>query len=367
MKTGHETSAGGGLRKMGSFLTGRQASEGPGHSHSHNHAHKHTHGDGHEAAHGHSHSPRHTPDQGSRRNRQGLLTAFLLNFSFTLIEIVGGLYTQSFAILSDALHDLGDSLGLIFAYLAERYAHKQPTSSNYTFGYKRLPILGALLNGLVLLGGSIAVLSMTIPRLWSPNQPDAQGMLWLAVLGLVANGLAALRLGRNSSLNSRAVMLHLLEDVLGWAAVLVVAIVLQFYYLPILDTLLALAINAFVLYNAVKLLRQVADILLQRAPHPIDIAKLRQRVEECYPGSAVKDLHFWTVDGTDHHLSMHLQVPEAADAAILMQRKQQLRQEIQQQMPHAHITLELEFPGEPCPDHCEPPAVDAQVPVAKAP
>ena len=171
------------------------------HSHSHSHAHHHDH-------------------HGDVKN---IKVAFFLNFGFAIIEIIGGFLTNSVAILSDAVHDLGDSLSLGLAWYFQKYSRKK-SDSTYTYGYRRFSLVGALANSLVLIVGSILILTEAIPRIFNPQQAHPQGMMMLAVLGIAVNGVAMLRLRRGKSLNEKVVSLHLMEDVLGWIAVLVGAI-----------------------------------------------------------------------------------------------------------------------------------------------
>ncbi len=206
-----------------------------------------------------------------------LTIAFWLNFIFTILEIFGGLWINSVAVLSDALHDLGDSLSLGIAWGLERYSQRG-SDQRFSYGYRRFSLLGALINTLVLVGGSLFVLSATIPRLFDPESFDAPGMIVFAIIGVVVNGLAVLRLRSARSANIQTIGWHLLEDVLGWAAVLVVGIVSLFADLPILDPLLSLLITLYVLSNVVGNLKQAALLFLQAVPAEIDLEALENQM-----------------------------------------------------------------------------------------
>ena len=177
--------------------------------------------------------------------------AFFLNLGFTIVEIIGGLYTNSLAILSDALHDLGDSLSLGLSWYFQRLSKKGSTKK-FSYGYKRFSLLGAIINSIVLVVGSIFILSKAIPELFNPEETNAQGMLYLAILGVVVNGAAVFKLRKGKSLNEKVVSLHLLEDVLGWVAVLIGSIVMIYFDLPFVDPLLSILISIFVLYNVYR-------------------------------------------------------------------------------------------------------------------
>ena len=187
--------------------------------------------------HDHSHS--------SEQSSQRIGWAFALNVGFTIIEFAGGMLTNSTAIMADAVHDLGDSLSIGSAWILNRLAHKE-ASASFTYGYKRLSLLGALINGVVLILGSFWVLLQAIPRLFDPVMPAVEGMLGLAILGVAVNGFAAYKLSAGTTLNERVLNWHLLEDVLGWVAVLIVSIVLMFAEIPILDALLAVGFTLFI-------------------------------------------------------------------------------------------------------------------------
>src|SRR5690606_15018619 len=164
--------------------------------------------------HGHHHHHHESGASGSSRN---IAVAFALNTAFALIEIVGGLYTNSMAILSDAVHDLGDSLSLGFAWYFERKSRRE-RDERYTYGYRRFSLLVAFINATILLVSSIFIIRESVLRLFEPEPPDAQGMAILAIIGVAVNGYALLRLRKGESVNERVVALHFVEDVLGWVA-----------------------------------------------------------------------------------------------------------------------------------------------------
>ena len=191
--------------------------------------------------HSHSHSHQHGTD-----DRIGW--AFFLNVTFTIIEFIGGWLTNSTAIMADAVHDLGDSLSIGFAWILSRFSNKA-APDKYSYGYRRLTLFGALVNGVVLVIGSIWVLFEAIPRLTNPEMPVVEGMLGLAILGVAVNGYAVFKLKAGETLNEKVLTWHLLEDVLGWVAVLIVSIVLLFVELPILDPLLSIGFTLFILFR----------------------------------------------------------------------------------------------------------------------
>ncbi|MEG0499489.1 MAG: cation diffusion facilitator family transporter [Rikenellaceae bacterium] len=193
-----------------------------------------------------------------------IATAFLLNLFFAIFELFGGLYTNSIAITSDALHDFGDSISLGLAWYFEKLAKRKRTKS-YSYGYKRFSVLGAIINSLILLCGSIVVLYEAIPRLFNPVHSDVKGMFIFAIVGIAVNGFAALRLKRGETLNERTVSLHLLEDVLGWVAILIGSIVMYFVDAPIIDPIMSVIITIFILYNVFRNLLSIKSDSASRA------------------------------------------------------------------------------------------------------
>ncbi|MED5525483.1 MAG: cation diffusion facilitator family transporter [Pseudomonadota bacterium] len=272
--------------------------------------------------------------------------AFFLNLGFTLIEIVGGLLTNSVAILSDAVHDLGDSLALGLGWWLGNKAKAGP-SARFSYGPKRLSLLAALINALVLVTGSVLVLSEAIPRLWDPQMPHAGGMIGLAILGIAVNGAAVFRLKGAKSQNAKVVSWHLLEDVLGWVMVLVVAVVMLFVKWPILDPLLSVFYTAFILYNVVKNLWGTVLLFMQATPADIDLAAVKRDILAIDNVSDVHHLHAWSFDGEQHVVTGHVVARQALDAGDYLALKSALAG-LCQHYPLAHTTFEIEYGDEPC-------------------
>lgn len=277
----------------------------------------------------------------NHEGEKNIKTAFLLNFAFTLLEIAGGLWTNSMAILSDALHDLGDSLSLGAAWYLERKSSKKP-DSKFTFGYSRFSLLGAVINSLVLLGGSALVLIRSVPRLLSPEDVKAEGMLVFAIFGIAVNTIAMLRLRKGSSLNQKTVSWHLLEDALGWAAVLIASIILLFFDIPIIDPILSIAITVYVLYNAIKNLKKGIDIFLQAAPPHLSTEEIEKELNEILPVCKVYHTHLWSLDGQKNLLSTNIVVHDEISRQEIIEIKNSVREYLNQK-GIIHHTIEIEF------------------------
>ncbi len=291
-------------------------------------------GQGHDHGHGHRH------DHASRN----LLVALLINLGFAVLELVGGIYTNSVAILSDALHDFGDAFSLGVAWYLQKISGK-PRDAYYSYGYRRFSLLGALVVSSVLLIGVALVIRESVERLLKPEETNAQGMLYLALLGVLVNGYAALRVRKGESHNERAVYLHLLEDVLGWVAVLTSSIVMIFFKVPFLDPLVSLGISLFILFNVYKNLRGVVRILLMEVPGHVQLPEFESAVRVLKHVKDLDDLHLWTLDGQNHVLTMQVIVPKNLSFIALRKIKQQIRQLAEAQGIY-HSTIEFCCQGE---------------------
>ena len=304
------------------------------------HSHEHSHGHSHGHKHGHSHS--HTGEAS-----KNIVTAFFLNLGFAVIELVGGLFTNSVAILSDALHDFGDSISLGVAWALQKGSNKG-RDTKFSYGYKRFSLLGSVFLSGVLLVSSIFIITEAVQRLGDPQEVHATGMFWLAIAGIVINGIAALRLKKGTTLNERAVLLHLMEDVLGWVAVLVASIVMMLVDHPLtrlLDPLLSLGITAWVLWNVWRNLRDTFRILLQGVPEEVDTTALTTEVIALNGVEGLHDLHLWSQDGESHVMTLHVVVAENLRHADYQRIKETVR-EIGRNHGADHITVEFETAGE---------------------
>ncbi|TAF66489.1 MAG: cation transporter [Cytophagales bacterium] len=294
----------------------------------------HSHTDGH-------HHHHHIISSG--QDSSNIAFAFWLNFSFCLLEFGGGVFTNSIAIMADALHDLGDSLALGLAWYFQRLSTKE-RDGYFSYGYGRFSLLGAFINATVLLVGALVVMREVFNRLLAPQDTYAEGMFVFAILGILVNGAAVIRLNKGTSLNSRVAALHLLEDVLGWFAVLVGSLVMYFTNWTIIDPILSLFINFFILFHVYKSLKSTFRVLLQGVPSHVDEAKVRERILAIDNVKDLHDLHLWTLDYEYHIMTVHLVVHE-------MVRISELKQEVRHILHHLHIThvtIEIETEAEPC-------------------
>lgn len=278
--------------------------------------------------------------------------AFIINAVFTIIEFIGGILFNSTAILADAVHDLGDSIALGTTILIEKRSYKK-RNNQFTFGYRRLSVLSGLINGIILLTGSVFMTTRAIDRIMAPQDVNSVGMFWMAVLGVLFNGVAVLSLkSKNSGLNARALYLHLLEDALGWVVVLIGAIAIYFFDLPIIDPILSLALSLFIAYNAIRLLIPVYHILMESTPKSLNLDELETKINTVEGLVEIHDVHTWSLDGEYHILSAHVTVKkELTDDGIIRVKKTLIS--ICKEFQIFHTTFEVEREGDECMADCD--------------
>jgi cobalt-zinc-cadmium efflux system protein len=286
----------------------------------------------------------HTHQHGD--TERNILVAFVLNLGFTIFEILGGLWTNSLAILSDSVHDLGDSLSLGLAWYLERFS-KRSGDVRFSYGYRRFSLLGAFLNTVILTAGSILILVRAVPRLMTPEATNAQGMILFSIIGIVVNGAAVLRMKGDASLNSRTVAWHLLEDVLGWIALLIVSIVLLFTDWYILDPILSILLTSYILFNTLKNLQQTARVFLQAVPEDIQLEEIENTLESIEHIRSTHHTHVWSLDGKHHVLTTHIVVDENTPRENIVCIRQDIHDALRQ-WGFAHSTVEIEFGDKDC-------------------
>lgn len=279
----------------------------------------------------------------SHKDVKNLGIAFILNLLFTIAEIIGGFLTNSLAILSDAIHDLGDSFALGMAWFLQKKSKKGQTRK-FTYGYRRFSLLGALINGLILTLGSVYIIVLAIPRLIEPEKTEARGMILMAVFGILVNGYAAYRTRKGSSQNERLVSLHLLEDVLGWTAVLIGGIIIYFTSWYLIDPLLSIAIALYILIRVVKNLKLSLEVILQAKPRDISISAIENELKNTNGVLSYHDIHLWSLDGEHGILTLHLVVEQEVDQFRI---KKEVKEKLKV-LGIEHTTLEVELAGEDC-------------------
>ena len=281
------------------------------------------------------------------KTENNILIAFLLNISFSIMEFIGGVFTGSVAIISDAVHDIGDALSIGISYFLEKKSKKKP-NDKYTYGYVRYSILGSFITTMILVAGSIIVIYNASLRIITPTEINYNGMILFAVFGTIVNFLAATFTKDGDSLNQKAVNLHMLEDVLGWIVVLIGAIIMRFTDISIIDPIMSIGVAIFVLIHALKNLKEVLDIFLEKTPENVNIDELKKHVMELDGVLDVHHVHVRSMDGYRNFATMHLVFD-----GELKKIKAKVKEELSE---HGidHSTIEFEEKDEACDENeCE--------------
>ena len=280
------------------------------------------------------------------KTEKNILIAFILNLVFSVFEFIGGAVTGSVAIVSDAVHDIGDALSIGISYFLERKSKKQPDEI-YTYGYMRYSVIGSLITTVILLFGSVAVIYNAVMRIFNPVEIDYSGMIIFAVIGVVVNFIAAWFTKEGDSLNQKAVNLHMLEDVLGWTVVLIGAIIMKFTDISVIDPIMSICVAVFIFINAVKNLKRMGDLFLEKIPDDVNIEEIKEHVLKTEGVTGVHHIHIWSMDGYNNYATMHI-VTDREPHEV----KKEIRAELSEHHIY-HVTLELEKTDEDCHDeHC---------------
>ncbi len=287
---------------------------------------------------GHHHDHHHSSNN--------IKVAFFLNFAFTILEIIGGLYVNSIAIISDAIHDLGDTISLGTSWYLEEKSYKK-SDNKFSFGYKRFSLLGALINSVILIVGSLYVINEAVGRILEPEHTDAKGMIFFAVIGVLVNGYAAWKLSGGKTMNEKVASWHLVEDVLGWVAVLVVAIILNFKDIHYLDPALSLLITIYILWNVIIRLKQTLFIFLQGVPEELDINEIESKILNIDFVNSIHHMHIWSLEGEHNVFTAHIKIDDNSNLNDFIKVKSDVKN-ILKKYKFEHYTVEVEFNDENC-------------------
>ena len=258
------------------------------------------------------------------KTEKNILIAFILNISFSIFEFFGGIFTNSVAILSDAIHDLGDAISIGISYFMERKSKKHP-DNKYTYGYVRYSVLGGVITTTILLVGSILVIIGAVKRLFNPVDVNYSGMIVFAIVGVILNFIAAYVTREGDSINQKSVNLHMLEDTFGWVVVLIGAVIMKYTDIRILDSIMSIGVAIFILIHSLKNLKRVLDLFLEKTPENVDINKLRKHLLKIDGVDDIHHIHIWSIDGYNNYATMHI-VTKSKDISKL---KKEIREELE--------------------------------------
>lgn len=253
-----------------------------------------------------------------RKSENRILLAFLLNLVFTFVEIWGSIVTGSVTILSDAMHDFGDCIALGMAWRMEKLS-KRPANDRYHFGYRRFSVVAGLGNNIILLMGGVVLIVTSVQRFFAPRSIDGGGMVLFAVFGIVMNGMAMLLTAKGKNINEKTISMHMLEDVLTWVAVLVVGIVMCFFDLPVLDSLLSIGMTLVIFIGVAKNLKRIFAVITVRSPLEIkEYRMLQERLTELNSFGIVEELSLFSMDGEDKNAEVCLVLYEEISPEDMM-------------------------------------------------
>ena len=276
------------------------------------------------------------------KTERNILVAFILNISFSIFELIGGLFTNSVSIMSDAVHDLADAISIGISLILEKISKKKP-NEEYTYGYIRYSVFGALITTTILTVGSILVIIGGVNRIINPRIINYDGMIIFAIFGVVINFMAAYFTKEGDSVNQKAVNLHMLEDVLGWVVVLIGSILMKFTDISIIDSIMSICIAIFILINAFKNLKNILDLFLEKTPKNISIKNLKNDLLKIKDVVDVHHVHVWSMDGISNYATMHVVTKSDNQQTLKNKIKKELKK-----IGIIHTTVEIECTKEKC-------------------
>ena len=239
---------------------------------------------------------------------QNLAFVFVMNLTFNILVIAGGLATNSMAILADCIHDLADTISIAIAWFLEHVAQKD-SSDKYSYGYQRFSILGAVIISVFVIIMAFIILSEAVPRLFHPENVDAGGMLLVAIVGIIFKSISVYRLHDGETFNEKAILFHQLGDVFEWIAILILSIVLMFWEgAPYLDPFVSIGIAIWLIFNLGRNLIKSIQVLLQKTPDNFDVDEFKTQIMAIEGVNAIDDFHIWSLDGIDSVMTLKVDV-----------------------------------------------------------
>ena len=235
--------------------------------------------------------------------------AFFLNIIFMVVVAIGAVFTNSMAILADLLHSLSDTFALGFSWFFQRFSEKEE-DNDFTYGYRRFSLLGAIITSSIVIIGSFLILVESVSRLFTPIEPHAYGMVVVAIFAIFLKILSICKIRGGKTLNERAVSIHLIGDLMGWVALLIVGGILIFFNIPILDVLLSIAITIWMIYNLAKTLFYSFKILLLQAPENVNQEKLKKDILSVEGIDDIIKFYLWSLDSEKNILTVKISLKD---------------------------------------------------------
>mgnify|MGYP000058938705 CR=1 FL=1 len=289
----------------------------------------------------HSHEHGHHHHHGDDLQGKKLLWATLLNLSITIVQIVGGLVSNSLSLLSDALHNLGDSSAIFIAFLAGKKSRKKP-DMRQTFGYKRVEILAAFFNAIVLIAICIFLFFEAYQRFLHPEPIKGKLMLVVATFGLLANLASVLILkgDKSSNLNVKAAYMHLLGDTLSSVAVIVGGAAIWIWGIYWLDPLITVLVGVYIIWHTWGIIKETVDIFMQAVPHEVDLEEIKREVEKQDEIDNMHHIHVWKLNDSQIHLEAHLNMKNNIDMVKMTAVREKIETLLHEHFGIGHVTLQ---------------------------
>lgn len=276
---------------------------------------------------------------------ENIKIAFLLNLAFSVVEAIGGILTNSISIISDSLHNLGDSITIGINYIFEKKSKKLP-NKEYSYGYLRYTMLGSLIASFILLVGSVIIIYNVVPRLIKPLSVNYDAMIIFGIFGLLINLYATIKIMRSKD-KDKKINTHMIEDTIIWLFILTGSICIKVFDLVIIDPILSLLIAVYILYQVYKYMKNIYNIFMEKVPKNVKIDEIKKDIESNENIDNVHHIHIWSMDGVNNYMTAHIHLNKILNEEEIIKTKNDVKNKLKEDKIN-HITLEVEYFNEKC-------------------
>lgn len=276
---------------------------------------------------------------------ENIKIAFLLNLAFSIVEAIGGILTNSISIISDSLHNLGDSITIGINYIFEKKSKKLP-NKEYSYGYLRYTMLGSLIASFILLVGSVVIIYNVVPRLIKPLSVNYDAMIIFGIFGLLINLYATIKI-MGSKEKDKKINTHMIEDTVIWLFILTGSICIKVFDSVIIDPILSLLIAIYILYQVYKYMKNIYNIFMEKVPKNVKIDEIKKDIEENENIDNVHHIHIWSMDGVNNYMTAHIHLNKVLSEEEIIKTKNDVKNKLMEDKIN-HITLEVEYFNEKC-------------------
>lgn len=276
---------------------------------------------------------------------ENIKIAFLLNLAFSIVEAIGGILTNSISIISDSLHNLGDSITIGINYIFEKKSKKLP-NKEYSYGYLRYTMLGSLIASFILLVGSVVIIYNVVPRLIKPLSVNYDAMIIFGIFGLLINLYATIKIMRSKD-KDKKINTHMIEDTVIWLFILAGSICIKVFDLVIIDPILSLLIAVYILYQVYKYMKNIYNIFMEKVPKNVKIDEIKKNIESNENIDNVHHIHIWSMDGVNNYMTAHIHLNKVLSEEEIVKTKNDVKNKLKEDKIN-HITLEVEYFNEKC-------------------